>query len=360
MQVFDSREVNVALGKAVFSTSNCDPAVWPNSMLVDSLLPPDNDNFACVSAGLGQYLQIDLNQTYPIARIRVFNRNGSGQGLAVNLSVTLFDAELKIVKEYAPIPNILAVYKFEQGVEVYCDLSSASVSGVVHTVYPCMNCQPQVSAIAPSSCDAVGMRMVVPRSEAHFKTMLAVLQGNYNVATQNLSSFFRVMPGVFKAASGNLDTCVGGISNSVACATIPAAFSDNRCPSGSACLWENHGCNSPPQQTITLTDGLAVAVPTSLLAGTSCMIVAAGWCGFLTAKNNITATVCAASFEFPSNMNDQIFSIVFTRWPDPASSWRALDGGKWWMRAAPTSFNSAVTARYVRVGFNNTCCVCFG
>jgi hypothetical protein len=90
-----------------------------------------------------------------------------------------------------------------------------------YTYYACNNC-PSVNYVTqPNGCSALGLQMVIPRTQAHWFSMFSYVTSS--VSSGGLGgtreTYFRVVPGVYKSTSG-LTPCNGGnqgIMNSDQC-----------------------------------------------------------------------------------------------------------------------------------------------
>ena len=82
---------------------------------------------------------------------------------------------------------------------VYCDMTTDN--GASYTVMPCNNCISvnQVDTVMSNGCTAVGMSMVVPRTQAHWSSLFNFVNATLNAS---LVDFFRTVPGVFMSSDG--------------------------------------------------------------------------------------------------------------------------------------------------------------
>jgi hypothetical protein len=82
---------------------------------------------------------------------------------------------------------------------------------VRYTYYPCRSC-PSFNAVTQTNgCSAVGLQTVIPRTKAHWVSMFSFVRnptGSGGLGT-TLSSYFQVVPGVYKATDGKTP-CGGG------------------------------------------------------------------------------------------------------------------------------------------------------
>ena len=94
-------------------------------------------------------------------------------------------------------------------VTVYCDFSSDG--GIGYSYYACTNCVPFRNATSvPNGCTSVGLSHVVPRSQSHWAGMYAFVT---TVLQAGMSTYFHVIPGVYKPTSGLTDCAPGGRGN---------------------------------------------------------------------------------------------------------------------------------------------------
>jgi hypothetical protein len=98
---------------------------------------------------------------------------------------------------------------------VWCDLAT---DGGGYTFYPCTNCAAVSTTTAANGCDAVGLHMVIPRTQAMWGSMKAFVVGPLG---STLATYFQTVPGISKPGDGRLD-CAGGkgVMHSAACAGI--------------------------------------------------------------------------------------------------------------------------------------------
>lgn len=89
-------------------------------------------------------------------------------------------------------------------IKVYCDMTT---DGGGYTMYPVTGGISTSRFDQASSCDAVGLKMVIPRTKAH----LASLYKKYG------ASYFQTVPGVYGLAAGNYTGCIMNSGNA-ACA----------------------------------------------------------------------------------------------------------------------------------------------
>ena len=106
---------------------------------------------------------------------------------------------------------------------VWCDMSTDAAAG--YTMFACLNC-PSVNQVTQyNGCMALGLNMVVPRSQAHWQSLFNFvdsLPAATNGAANHIT-YFHTIPGVYKPLSG-CSSCLGGgdgIMNSGNCSSIP-------------------------------------------------------------------------------------------------------------------------------------------
>ena len=69
-----------------------------------------------------------------------------------------------------------------------------SDGGAAYTTFPCNGCISvnQVDNVMANGCTALGMKMVVPRTQAHWSSMFSLVT---NVLGSSLSNYFQTIPG---------------------------------------------------------------------------------------------------------------------------------------------------------------------
>lgn len=87
-------------------------------------------------------------------------------------------------------------------IEVWCDMTTDNA--VAYTYYPCTNCLSVNRANATNGCNALGLQMVVPRSQAHWTSMFSFVTDNLTLSPVD---FFKVVPGVYKPTEGASPAC---------------------------------------------------------------------------------------------------------------------------------------------------------
>ncbi len=95
---------------------------------------------------------------------------------------------------------------------VYCDMTAGG-----YTYAACTGCPSVTTATEVNGCAAKGLDMVIPRSKAHWRSLLRYVSTVLGAAP---NTYFAVVPGIYKAIGGRHD-CMGGMGvfNSAACAT---------------------------------------------------------------------------------------------------------------------------------------------
>ena len=93
---------------------------------------------------------------------------------------------------------------------VWCDMTT---DGGGYTYYPCnanATACPSVSQTnVTNGCTAVGLRMVIPRTQNHWTSMISFVT---TALASTAMTYISVMPGISKATSG-ANACTGGIMN---------------------------------------------------------------------------------------------------------------------------------------------------
>ena len=104
-------------------------------------------------------------------------------------------------------------------VRAFCDMAS---DGGGYTSAPCLGCDELYSSASPSlGCAAMGMRLVIPRTQAHFASLLSFSTATVGSPTGLLA----IVPGVSKPTDG-LTLCTGGMGvlTSAACGSVAGAW----------------------------------------------------------------------------------------------------------------------------------------
>ncbi len=104
---------------------------------------------------------------------------------------------------------------------VYCDMTT---DGGGYTYWPCQNCVSTNFITQPNGCDAVGLKMVIPRSRSHWLSMFAYIQAPVSkggLGAASIGQYFGVVPGIYKpvgfTATGQCGGGGVGIMNSAYC-----------------------------------------------------------------------------------------------------------------------------------------------
>ena len=93
---------------------------------------------------------------------------------------------------------------------VWCDMTT---DGGGYTYYPCNTGSAACPSVSQTNvadgCTAVGLNMVIPRTQNHWTSMISFVKTTLN---STFTTYFYAMPGISKATSG-LSTCTGNIMN---------------------------------------------------------------------------------------------------------------------------------------------------
>ena len=120
------------------------------------------------------------------------------------------------------IPSSLSGWYFintslSANLRVYCDMTTDR--GAAYTTLPCNGCTSvnQVDTVMPNGCTALGLKMVIPRTQAHWSSLLNFVT---SILGASLSNFFKIVPGVYMSTngigvSGNVTTGFGSRTCSI-------------------------------------------------------------------------------------------------------------------------------------------------
>ena len=87
--------------------------------------------------------------------------------------------------------------------QVWCDMTTDNAAG--YTYYRCTNCTSVNTVNQPNGCHAVGLEMVIPRTQAMWESMFAFLKDQSG--DPEYLSYFEVVPGIYKNTSGYYPSC---------------------------------------------------------------------------------------------------------------------------------------------------------
>ena len=159
------------------------------------------DTSACLPCPIGQNSPPGSTQCYSIVNSSV--SGSSCRDIKVAYGASAMSGWYLIVVSTRPLM-------------VFCDMTTDD--GAAYTIFPCNNCPSvnMIDSVQPNGCTALGLKMIIPRTQAHWSSMFNFVT---TVLGTSVSNFFQTVPGVYKPIDG-VTPCNGGgggIMNSANC-----------------------------------------------------------------------------------------------------------------------------------------------